>query len=90
MEFTLAEFWEEGGVVTFVDRMAAVLGIHRADIKIVQVYEGSTVIEFMIISNPEDEEPLSLTNVKDNFVSAVSTMATFMGSPLLNAVSQGV
>ena len=41
----------------------------------------------MIISNPEDEEPLSLTNVKDNFVSAVSTMATFMGSPLLNAVS---
>ena len=90
MEFTLAEFWEEGGVVTFVDRMAAVLGIHRADIKIVQVYEGSTVIEFMIISNPEDEEPISLTTVKDNFVSAVSTMATFMGSPLLNAVSQGV
>ena len=35
MEFTLVEFWEEGGVVTFVDRMAAVLGIHRADIKIV-------------------------------------------------------
>ena len=90
MEFTLAEFWEEGGVVTFVDRMAGVLGIHRADIKIVQVYEGSTVIEFMIVSDPEDEEAVSLLDVKDGFVSAVSTMTSFMGSPVLNAVSQGV
>ena len=35
MEFTLDEFFASGGVTTFADRMAAVLGIHAADIKVV-------------------------------------------------------
>lgn len=48
MEFTLAEFFAAGGVVTFADRMAAVLGIHAADIKVVSVYEGSTIVDFFV------------------------------------------
>jgi len=35
MEFTMEEFFDKGGVTTFTDRMAAVLGIHKADLKVV-------------------------------------------------------
>ena len=87
MEFTLKEFFAAGGVTTFADRMAAVLGIHKADVKTVQVYKGSTVVEFMIVSDPEAEEPLDLNEVETMFVNAMLTIDTFMGSPVLNAVS---
>ena len=46
LEFTMDEFFSKGGVTTFVDRMAAVLGIQKADLKVVSVYEGSTIVEF--------------------------------------------
>jgi len=50
MEFTVAEFFESGGIVTFTDKMAAVLGIHAADIKVVSVYEGSTIVDFIVMA----------------------------------------
>ena len=90
MEFTLDEFFDAGGVVTFTDRMAATLGIHAADIKVVQVYEGSTVVEFQVFSDPEDEDGISLEDVKSTFENIASGLSTFMGSPVLNAVSMGV
>lgn len=63
MEFTLDEFFASGGVTTFADRMAAALGIHAADIKVVQVYEGSTIVEFQVVSDSEEEDPLDLSAV---------------------------
>jgi len=49
MEFTMEEFFANGGIVSFVDRMAATLGIHKADIKVVDVYEGSTIVDFFVM-----------------------------------------
>jgi hypothetical protein len=46
LEFTMEEFFATGGVTTFVDRMAAVLGIHKADIKVVNIELGSVLINF--------------------------------------------
>ena len=46
LEFTLEEFYADGGIVSFVDRMAGVLGVHKADLKIVSVYEGSTIVNW--------------------------------------------
>lgn len=69
--------------------MAASLGIHAADIKVVSVYEGSTIVDFQIISSITDAVPLDLASVKETFESVVSTMDTFMGSPVLNAISTG-
>jgi len=43
----------------------------------------------MVVSDEEAEEPLDLSDVQSTFEAAVSTMASFMGSPVLNAVSQG-
>jgi hypothetical protein len=69
--------------------MAASLGIHAADIKVVSVYEGSTIVDFQIISSVADAVPLDLDSVKETFETVVSTMDTFMGSPVLNAISTG-
>lgn len=54
LEFTLDEFFATGGVVSFIDRMAAVLGIHAADLKIVSIYEGSTIVEFQVVQRDTD------------------------------------
>jgi hypothetical protein len=90
MEFTLEEFFAQGGVVTFADRMAAVLGIHAADIKVVSVYEGSTIVDFFVEQAENLDEALDLELIKETFTEVVSTMDTFMGSPILNAVANGV
>jgi len=44
MEWTLAEFYDSGGVTTFTDRVAAALGVHGSTIKTVAVYEGSVIV----------------------------------------------
>ena len=63
MEFTVNEFFAQGGVVTFADRMAAVLGIHAADIKVVAVYEGSTIVDFFVQQAQDVAEALDLTKI---------------------------
>jgi len=48
MEWTLEEFYSDGGTTRFVDRLAASLGIDRSRIKTVAVYEGSVIVDFFI------------------------------------------
>jgi len=45
LDWTLDEFYADGGVTTFVDRLAGALGIHASTIKVARVYEGSVVVE---------------------------------------------
>lgn len=90
LEFTMEEFFSSGGVTSFVDNMAASLGIHAGDVKVVSVYEGSTIIDFQIISQlVEDVLTLDLEAVQQTFEEVVSVLDTFMGSPVLNAISSG-
>lgn len=91
LEFPMAEFFSGGGVTSFIDNMAGVLGIHKADLKVVSVYEGSTIIVFQVISNfIEEETPLNLETVQQTFETFVATAEDFMGSTLLSAVSSGI
>lgn len=48
MDWTLAEFYAEGGTTRFVDRLAASLGINANRIKTVAVYKGSVIVDFII------------------------------------------
>lgn len=50
MDWSLAEFYSDGGTTRFVDRLAASLGIAANRIKTVAVYEGSVVVDFIIES----------------------------------------
>eukprot|EP00117_Sycon_ciliatum_P004440 scpid3684/ scgid8813/ len=54
MQWTLDEFYAEGGTTNFVDRLAGSLGIHASNIKVVTVYEGSVVVEFEIYADEAD------------------------------------
>lgn len=46
LDWTVREFYEADQVSVFTDRMAATLGVAAADLKVVQVYEGSVVLYF--------------------------------------------
>lgn len=96
LEFTLDEFFADGGVVTFADRMAAVLGIHAADVKVVAVYEGSTIIEFQvvqrnIVEGQEDEEDqIDLAKIDADYREFIQTERSMMDSRILSAQIEGV
>lgn len=94
LEFTLEEFFAKGGVTTFTDRMAANLGVHKADLKVVQVYEGSTIVEFMVLSDPEAEERGEETNDLDSIAKIFETLVNsgekFMDGVILGAKSEGI
>lgn len=64
LEWSFADFFAEGGTTKFVDRLAASLGIHGSEIKIVSVYEGSLVINYNIINELGDANALEATKQK--------------------------
>lgn len=65
LEWTMDEFYADGGVVSFTNRVAASLGIHSSTIKTVAVYEGSVVVEFSIEADI-DECTVSDEDIEDN------------------------
>lgn len=87
LDFDFDTFFEQGGVTTFIDNMAAVLGVHKADLKVVEVYEGSVIIDFKVIENFFAEVPIVLEEVQQTFETAAAVMDTFMGASVLGAVS---
>lgn len=48
MEWTMNEFFDNGGTTKFIDRVAGSLGIHASTIKVVGVYDGSVVVDYEI------------------------------------------
>ena len=52
MEWTMNQFYANGGTSTFADRLCASLGIHASQMKVVSIYEGSLVVNYNIIEDP--------------------------------------
>jgi hypothetical protein len=82
LEFTLGEFFEDGGIGTFTNRMAAVLGIQAADLRVVQAYEGSVVVVFQVF-DPNDD-PAALSTITETFVAAIPTVGNLFGGPVMS------
>ena len=57
LSWTLEEFYADGGTTTFTDRVAATLGVPAWRIKTVAVYEGSVIIDFFLLPDPDAEDP---------------------------------
>ena len=88
LEWTLAEFYESDGIGKFTDRMAAALGIHRADLKVVQVFEGSVIIEFMVMAPEDDPNPqAALDLVKYRFETVAPHLGDHLGAPLMQILT---
>jgi hypothetical protein len=56
MEWSMDEFFDAGGTTKFVDRVAGSLGIPSFQIKVVSVYEGSTIVVYDIYPNEKDPD----------------------------------
>lgn len=55
MNWTLEEFYADGGTSSFADRVSAALGVHRSQVKVVAVYYGSVNVQYVINALPEPE-----------------------------------
>jgi hypothetical protein len=61
MEWSVDQFFSEGGTSTFAERLAGSLGIHMSTVKVVSVYEGSLVVNYELAATKE--EPLKLEEI---------------------------
>ena len=59
MEWTMEDFFADGGTTQFIDRLTASLGIHASTVKIVSVYEGSLIVNYEILVDDDDEDALA-------------------------------
>jgi len=62
MEWSVADFYSDGGVVSFTSRLAATLGIHASRIKIVAVYKGSTIADYIIEAVATTDEGIEVSD----------------------------
>lgn len=92
MDWTMDEFYANGGVTSFVDRVAGALGIHASQFKVVAVYTGSLVVDYQIIPDETDDSGTSsaaqLSQIQNNLntiVSSDSSSASVFGAPVLSA-----
>lgn len=90
LDWTLEEFYASDGITSFADRMAAVLGVHASQVKVVAVYKGSVIVE-MFVESPEDEgDPEKyLSEVQLNFYEAVASGTLELGAPIMDAMADG-
>mmetsp|Transcript_41470 Transcript_41470/g.63276 ORF Transcript_41470/g.63276 Transcript_41470/m.63276 type:complete len:228 (+) Transcript_41470:852-1535(+) len=86
MEWTMEEFFADGGTTKFVDRLAGSLGIHASDIKVVSVYTGSLVVNYEI--EAESEEALS--KVEETQTKAFASGGVDLGAPVLDVAAGSV
>ena len=82
MEWTMAEFFDNGGTTSFVDRVAGSLGIHASTIKVVSVYEGSLVVNYEIEEDPDSD--VDLEEISERQTEMFATGQMDLGAPILD------
>jgi len=86
MNWTLNEFFKDGGTTKFVDRIAASLGIKAANVKVVSVYQGSVVVDFSIVE--DSSKTLSskggIDSVQNVLTDQLTAKKIDLGAPILN------
>jgi len=67
MEWTMDEFFADGGTTNFIDRLTSSLGIHASTVKIVSVYEGSLIVNYEIaVDDDADTSALEAIQAKQD------------------------
>ena len=86
MDWSLDQFFADGGTTRFVDRLAASLGISANRIKTVAVYEGSVIIDFVIEAEEGQtatEAAAALEVVQQKLVTQVNEGSLDIGAPIM-------
>merc|ERR1712166_490868 len=87
MSWTMDEFFEKGGVTSFVDRVSAALGIHASQMKVVADYE----IEPEDDGSDSDAAAQQLRSIETAPTALVesSDAGDVFGAPVLSAATNG-
>lgn len=88
MEWTMDEFFNDGGTTTFVDRITASLGIHASEVKVVSVYEGSLVVNYEVLA--EDDDPEALVALEKQQAEMLESGDMDLGAPVLEVETKVV
>lgn len=90
MEWTMDEFYAAGGVTSFADRVAAALGIHASQMKVVAVYQGSLVVDYEIQPDTSSSDSAAeLRAIETNLNTLVASGDSSFGAPVLSASTNG-
>lgn len=92
MEWTMNEFFSNGGTTKFIDRVAGSLGIHASTIKVVSVYEGSVVLNYDITvdSDSTNAAQSQLAKIKAKQTEQFATGQMDLGAPILDVQASTV
>jgi hypothetical protein len=83
MEWTMDQFYSDGGTTTFVDRLAASLGIHASSIKVVGVYTGSLIVDYFIFQS-NTANTTELAAIQANQIAIIANNQMNLGAPILD------
>lgn len=90
MEWTMDEFYAAGGVTSFADRVAAALGIHASQMKVVAVYQGSLVVDYEIQPDTSSSDSAAeLRAIETKLNTLVASGDSSFGAPVLSASTNG-
>ena len=83
LDWTEEEFYANGGTTSFADRLASSLNIHPSTIKVLRVYSGSLIIDFLIES--AQNQTTDTTAVNAVLTQKIANNSIDFGAPLLDA-----
>ena len=68
--------------------MASILGIAPGDLKVVQVFEGSAIIQLIINAEEDDEDPMTtLRTIEDTFIENAGSFTAQLGAPVMQVLT---
>jgi hypothetical protein len=88
MNWTMNQFFADGGTTKFVDRVAASLGLKPANIKVVSVYQGSVIVDFTIVEDLVKSvlRAGGMDQIQNTLAQALTSKTINLGAPILNAM----
>lgn len=94
LQTTVTEFFSNGGVTKFVDKMCAYLNISTDRLKVVGVYSGSAVVDFFVITTPnvtvDPNNPVADESTSTTVQDAEQSQLASISKMILSAPSSSV
>ena len=86
LEWNIDDFYRDGGVEKFIERMAEALGVPADKIKVVAAYRGSVIIDFLVEAD-EDQTPeeaeISLKDLQNKLAQQAEEGSIDLGAPIM-------
>lgn len=92
MNWTLSQFYKNGGTTVFTNNLASSLDIKPSFVKILSVKQGSVIVDFQIYKAADDkkfDQSGGLEAVKTKLYSKIQDQTIWLGAPILNATVVG-